>query len=197
MLYNYNLKKMKKKFVLFLIVNFPIYFFSQTTYKWIDVKNANPDTIFSISFEKQKLNSLPNDLFKFTHLKKLDLSKNKLTTLPEGISNLIQLEEINLGKNYFTEFPEVICNLIQLKTLIINRNEISSIPNSIVQLNKLESIDMWDTPIENFPESFISMKNLKYIDARGVTHGPKFQKLWIEKLPWVKIEFDAPCNCFE
>ena len=191
---------MRKIVVLFLI----LFLFSNTycqsnlkTYTWEDVKEANPDTVFSISFEKNKLDSIPIQLLKFINLKKLDLSKNKLTHLPDSFINLKQLEILDLGKNKLSEFPPEICKLTHLKKLVLNRNDISTIPYLIINLTELETLDIWDTPIISFPEQFVSMKNLKYIDARGVTHGSAYQKKWKEKLPWIKIEFDAPCNCIE
>jgi Leucine-rich repeat (LRR) protein len=191
---------MKKIVVLFLILFLYSNTFSQSnlkTYTWEDVKNANPDTVFSITFEKNKLDSIPIDLLKFTNLKKLDLSKNKLTHLPDSFVNLKKLETLDLGKNKFTKFPPEICKLTHLKKLSLNRNDISIIPYLIINLTELETLDIWDTPIISFPEEFVSMKNLKYIDARGVTHGAIYQKKWKEKLPWIKMDFDAPCNCIE
>ena len=191
---------MRKLVVLFLI----LFLFSNTysqsnlkTYTWEDVKDANPDTVFSITFEKNKLDSIPIGLFKFINLKKLDLSKNKLTDLSDSFIDLKQLEILDLGKNKFSEFPSEICELTHLKKLSLNRNDISTIPYLIINLTELETLDIWDTPIISFPEQFVSMKNLKYIDARGVTHGAIYQKKWKEKLHWIKIEFDAPCNCIE
>ncbi len=165
------------------------------TYTWEQAKNSSPDSVFSISFEKQKLISVPNELFNYTNLKKLDLSKNKLDSLPNDFIKLNQLENLDLGKNNFTIFPSVICELKNLKKLSLNRNEIIEIPESIQKLENLEKIDLWETPLVKFPDAFIAMKNLKYIDARGVSHGVKYQKYWYENLPWIKIEFDAPCNC--
>jgi len=191
---------MRKIVVLFLIQLLFSNIYSQSilkTYSWEEIKNANPDTVFSITFEKNKLDSIPIDLLKFTNLKKLDLSKNKLTHLPDSFINLKQLEILDLGKNKFTKFPIEICKLTHLKKLVINRNDISTIPYLVINLTELEILDIWDTPIISFPEQFVSLKNLKYIDARGVTHGAAYQKKWKEKLPWVKIDFDAPCNCIE
>ncbi len=171
---------------------------SQTNYKtytWEQAKNLSPDSVFSISFEKQKLKSIPTELYNFIYLKKLDLSKNRLDNLPNELSRLSQLEILDIGKNNFTIFPEVICELNSLKVLSLNRNEINEIPNSIEKLNKLEKVDLWETPLVKFPDAFVAMKNLKYIDARGVSHGVKYQKYWTESLSWIKIEFDAPCNC--
>lgn len=165
------------------------------TYTWEQAKNLSPDSVFSISFEKHKLKSIPNELFNFIYLKKLDLSKNKLESLPKELSKLTNLEFIDIGKNNFITFPEVICELKNLKELSLNRNEITEIPNSIEKLERLEKIDLWETPLVKFPDAFVAMKNLKYIDTRGVSHGVKYQKYWIESLNWIKIEFDAPCNC--
>ena len=165
------------------------------TYTWEQAKNLNPDSVFSITFEKQKLKSIPTELFHFIYLKKLDLSKNRLEILPTELAKLSQLEILDIGKNNFTIFPDVICELKNLRVLSLNRNKINEIPNSIEKLNKLEKVDLWETPLVKFPDAFVAMKNLKYIDARGVSHGVKYQKYWTESLSWIKIEFDAPCNC--
>ena len=172
--------------------------FSQANYKtysWSIAKLMNPDSVYSISFEKQKLNSIPDELFYYINLKKLDLSKNKLDSLPKDLKKLTQLENLDLGKNNFKSFPLILCELKSLKILSINRNEIIEIPESIQKLENLEKIDLWETPLVKFPDAFFEMKNLKYIDSRGVSHGVKYQKYWTENLPWIKIEFDAPCNC--
>ena len=60
-------------------------FFSQKetfiTYNWSEVQGANPDTIFSISFAKEKLSELPVQLWKFKKLKVLNLQRNKKENL--------------------------------------------------------------------------------------------------------------------
>jgi len=171
---------------------------SQSTYKsysWEIAKTLSPDSVFSIVFEKGKLTKLPSQIYSYTNLKKLDISRNKFSKLSDSIQLFYQLEVLNLGKNKFTEFPIEILNLLKLRKLYLNRNDISILPETIERLTKLESIDLWETPIEKFPDAFIAMKHLKYIDSRGVTHGAKYQDFWIESLPWIKIEFDTPCNC--
>lgn len=189
------MKKLAALFFLSFLVNFS---FSQTdykTYSWEQAKKLGADTVYSITFEKQKMDYLPAELRKFVHLKKLNLSKNNLKSLPNYVINFTQLEILDLGKNDFTVFPEEICQLTNLKKLILNRNDFTSMSDSISNLTKLEFIDLWDTPLVTFPDAFISMKNLKHIDSRGISHGVNYQRKWTELLPWVKIEFDAPCNC--
>lgn len=166
-------------------------------YSWQVAKNANPDTIFSISFERERLDSVPMDLMKFINLKKLNLSKNRLTDLPNEFKQLSKLEELHLGKNNLIRFPTEICHLKELKRLILNRNAFESIPECIENLTQLEILDLWATPVGDFPIELTTLKKLKLLDARGIMHGPKFQKKWQDQLNWVKIEFDSPCDCFE
>ena len=191
---------MKKLFASIFLLFLCNHFVAQSTYKtysWSVAKNLSPDTVYSISFEKEKIDSIPTELMNYINLKNLYLGKNKLTKLPASFSTLNKLEILNLEKTDLIEFPMVICELPELKQLIINRNNFTIIPYSIGKLTKLEFLDIWATPISTFPDIFLTMKNLKRIDARGVTHGPKFQKSWTEKLNWVTIEFEAPCTCFE
>ena len=63
---------MRLLFVLFLSSLWSS-FFSQKevliTYNWSEVQSANPDTIFSLSFAKEKLSELPIQLWKFKKLR--------------------------------------------------------------------------------------------------------------------------------
>ena len=166
-------------------------------YTWEQVNTADPDTIFAISFSKQKVSVLPKELAAFGNLKYLDLGKNKLTELPDFIGNFSKLEHLDLSKNELSVFPIEICRLSSLKTLILNRNTFDQIPDCIGFLKNLELIDLWDTPVMHFPPSLVNLKQLKRIDLQGVKYGPTFQKQFRESLSWVTIEFDTPCDCME
>lgn len=192
---------MRKLFVLFLLVLFKINCLAQVDsiveYNYAEVTNANPDTIFSISFERMKLTELPPDLVRFHNLKQLNLSKNRFTDLPEFIGDFINLELLDISKNELENFPVEICKLSNLKILIANRNLFDRIPECIGYCTKLEKIDFWDTPIANFPQSFSSLLNLKTLDLQGIKYGPTFQKNFQKTIPWVAIKFDPPCDCME
>jgi Leucine-rich repeat (LRR) protein len=164
-------------------------------YTWAEALKANPDSVFSLSLEKMKLETLPAELMQFRQLRKLDLSKNRLTKLPENIAELSQLRELDLGKNDFENFPLELCQLTELRRLILNRNPFSMIPDCIRYLTQLNYLDLWDTPIQSFPEAFTDMHALKSLDVRGLRFSPSFQERWRERLPWMKIEFEAPCDC--
>lgn len=166
-------------------------------YSWEEVKNANPDTVFAISFRKMKLDSIPVELSKFTSLKKLDLGKNKLTRLPAFLTDFKSLEELNIEKNRFDIFPLPVCQMTGLKRLIINRNNIGNVPDCIEYVRNLEYFDAYDNPIGSLPESFVRLKSLKKVDFSGVRTAPSFQEKWIQRLPNVEWVFDAPCDCME
>jgi Leucine-rich repeat (LRR) protein len=162
-----------------------------------EAKNTHSDSVFAVKLSKKKLTVIPKEIQHYKNLRHLDLSKNKLTELPEFLSTLPCLIDLNLGKNKFTSFPTEICKMTQLKRLVLNENSFTHISECVANLEKLTYIDLWDTPLETFPNAFLSMKNLRYIDMRGIVYGPTYQQKWIRNLHWVKIEFDAPCDCME
>lgn len=166
-------------------------------YQWSEIQQANPDTIFGISFLKMKLTVLPESLSKYKNIRVLDLEKNKLTELPSFIGDFSNLEILNVSKNELNIFPIEICKLSSLKKLILNRNSFDKIPECIGYCSKLEMIDLWDTPVMTFPSSLQSLSNLKVIDLQGVKYGPTFQKDFQKKLPGVSVKFDPPCDCME
>lgn len=192
---------MKKLFALIFICS-PLLFFAQKadTIKYYSLEEAravHSDSVFAIRLTKKKLVAIPKEIQFYRNLRHLDLSKNKLTELPEFMSSLTNLIDLDLGKNKFTSFPTEICKLSNLRRLVLNQNQFTHISECIGNLENLYYLDLWDTPLETFPNAFISMKNLKSIDMRGILYGPTYQQKWIRSLHWVKIEFDAPCDCVE
>jgi Leucine-rich repeat (LRR) protein len=120
-----------------------------------------------------------------------------LTHLPDFIKDFEYLTELNLDKNKFAVFPIQICSMKRLEKLIVSRNEFSSIPECIQYASNLNYLDLSDTPVTSFPEAFVLMTNLKTLSLHGLAYPPSFHIRWKERLPWMRIEFDAPCNCME
>ena len=166
-------------------------------YNWEEVQTANPDTIFGISFEKLKLESIPPELARFKQLKSLDFQKNKLKEIPDFITEFPHLEKLNLEKNLLEYFPIQICRMKNLTHLMLSRNYFESVPECIGMDTSLVYMDFYDTPIRKLPQSLENLKNLKEIDFSGIKFSPSFQKSWIARLPNVKVIFDAPCDCME
>jgi hypothetical protein len=192
---------MKKLFVIGILLLLSEQLIGQTgelrILTWEEAKIADPDTVYAISFNKQKITAIPDDLAKFTQLQHLDLGKNKLEELPEFVGTFSKLKFLDLSKNELSVFPVEICRLNALKVLVVNRNTFDQLPECIGYLKDLEELDLWDTPVMYFPASLVNLKKLKNIDLQGVKYGPTFQKQFKESLPWVTIVFDPPCDCME
>ncbi len=191
-----------KKLLVLLFLCHSIFLFSQKEdtihyYTLEEAHTIHSDSVFAINLSKMKLTVIPKEIQNYKNLRHLNLSKNKLSELPEFVGNLKCLIDLNLSKNNFTSFPTEICKLNNLQRLIVNQNPFTHISECIVNLDKLKYIDLWDTPLETFPNAFLTMKNLKYIDMRGIVYGPSYQQKWIRHLHWIRIEFDAPCDCME
>ncbi|MDG1331060.1 MAG: leucine-rich repeat domain-containing protein [Crocinitomicaceae bacterium] len=166
-----------------------------TVYDWNEVQTANPDSIFAISFEKDKLTELPEGLAKFTSVKQLNLAKNKLSELPDFIFTFDSLQELNVTKNKLCRFPIGVCKLENLKRLLIGSNDIASVPDCIEYVHKLEYLDLYDNPIGHLPQSMMRLKNLQKVDFSGIRFNKEFQKQWTEQLPNTELVFDSPCDC--
>jgi len=192
---------MKKLFVLFLAISIQSFALLANkpikVYSWEEALNANPDSVFAISFERLKIDTLPQALRAFKNIQKLDLSKNKLTNLPDFIKDFENLTELNLNKNKFSIFPIQICSMKKLEKLILSRNNFTQIPECIQYADNLNYLDLSDTPVGSFPEAFVLMTNLKTLSLHGIAYPPSFHVRWKERLPWMRIEFDSPCNCME
>lgn len=172
----------------------------EDTIQYVTIEQAlkmDVESVTAIDLSKRKLTVLPKELKQFTHLRHLNLSKNKLTEIPEYLTSFHHLVDLNLSKNKISVFPSVICKMKSLVRLGISQNPLSHISECIVNLDNLAYIDLFETPLETFPTAFLTMKNLKNIDMQGIVYGPTYQQKWINGLHWVKIAFDAPCDCME
>jgi Leucine-rich repeat (LRR) protein len=191
---------MRLLFVLFLISLWSN-FFSQkeilVTYKWSEVQGANPDTIFSISFAKEKLSELPVQLWKFKKLKALNLQRNRLEDLPDSLEQLTEIEFLDISHNKFAVFPLPITRLYKLKVLKASSNKLNYISNNIENCDKLEEIDLFNNIIEDLGKGIYKLNELRLLDLRGVMYGTIFQSQLKASLPNVKIKMDPPCKCMD
>jgi len=189
---------MKKTFALILLLIVSTSVFSQEdvrVFSWEEVQGADADTIYGLSLERMKLDELPAELARFSHLRILRIGKNKLTSLPQFIVNFTELEELDAGKNLLDVFPLTLCSMPSIQRLILSRNHFERIPDCIENIKELSYLDVYDTPITSVSESLVRLKNLKKIDFTGIRFNMRFQDNWKGKLPNVELVFDPPCDC--
>ena len=166
-------------------------------YRWEEVQNANPDTIYGINFSKEKRTELPNELSRFVNLRYLNINKNKIQSLPEFMDSLQKLEVFEAEKNEIPYFPAVITRLPKIRVLNLHQNDISTIPDAIQNCLYLEKLDLSDNRIANVPDAVLTLENLKVIDLTGVRFGPRYQKQLTTRRSDIKWILDPPCDCME
>jgi Leucine-rich repeat (LRR) protein len=182
--------------VIFLIL--PLKSVSQQNRLFTSVDEAltvSSDSVYRLDLSKQKLETLPSEIFNFTNLRELYLNRNKLTSLPKAFMKFNHLEVLDLSKNKFETFPTQLCSVVSIKQLFLGRNNIQYIPECIGQLENLEILDLWLNPIDHLPQSISKLKKLKVIDLRGVNFSSTSQDVIKALIPWAKIEFDKGCDC--
>jgi Leucine-rich repeat (LRR) protein len=152
------------------------------------------DSVYRMDLSKSKLSDIPLELMQFKYLQELDLSKNKLSEIP----TFFQFEDLrilDLSKNDFTEFPTQVCSVTSIRNLFLGKNDIPLVPNDIGNMENLIVLDLWYNPIDDLPETLTKLRNLRSLDLSGLNFSKTFQKKWNGLLPWVKIEFEAACDC--
>lgn len=148
-----------------------------------------------LSLKKQKLKSIPAEVYDLVNLQYLDLSKNNIDSISPQIKNLKNLQVLYLNKNKIYSIPSELYELTNLKIISLNSNEINYISPSIQKLLQLEILDLWNTNVTSLPEQITRLEKLKEIDLRGITMNPTQQQQILDLLPNVKILLSAPCNC--
>lgn len=97
---------------------------------WCDthkVKLQNINIFYSCS--GYSLVTLPNELWKLTGLRELQLVHNQLTSIPSQIESLSSLERLDLRHNQLTSIPSQIVNLKKLRDLNLTENpQLTNLP---------------------------------------------------------------------
>lgn len=166
-------------------------------YRLDELSKANPDTIFYLNLSKERLDSIPSSIYRFTELKGLDLSKNKLTDIPLEFKVFSKLEVLNISQNKLHFLPMAVTKLSHLKELLAASNRISSLPDQMEDLTKLKTLDLYNNEITNFGSGFFKLKQLKVIDIRGTMYGTKMHKEIVGNFPNTKLAIDPPCKCMD
>ncbi|XP_036782822.2 PH domain leucine-rich repeat-containing protein phosphatase 2 isoform X2 [Manis pentadactyla] len=106
-------------------------------------------------------------LYKFSHLKGLNLSHNKLGLFPVLLCEISTLMELNLSCNGFHDLPSQIGNLLNLQTLCLDGNFLSTLPEELGNLQQLSSLGISFNNFSQIPEIYEKLTLLDKIVMAG------------------------------
>ncbi len=116
--------------------------------------------VVQLSFEGEKLTSIPEIITTFINLKRLNLSKNRLELHPNFFEVFSELEWLDLSSNFLSTLPPSIGCLGKLKVLLLDNNQLSTLPDSFSQLTQLEVLKLSSNNFPSLPDSLTHLRTL-------------------------------------
>jgi Leucine-rich repeat (LRR) protein len=165
-------------------------------YRSLSEAMKNPDQVYRLHLEKQKLDSIPQVVLAFRNLNELNLNKNKLKELPSFIGRLKYLQILMAEHNRIDTLNKELFWLQHLKELRLGDNNIEYIPPSIKKLPELKILSLWDNPVDAYPAELGELKELTVLDILNNQIGYReLEKLQTILAKQTRIIHSPPCKC--
>ena len=119
--------------------------------------------VVSLKLVNNHLRRLPEELFKATQLRRLDLSHNLLETVQASLLSMPNLEYLNLSYNHLKELPETGSWSPQLLSLDLTKNSLHTLPSSI-QHSAIEILILKENQFTTIPRCLCRIKTLTSLD---------------------------------
>lgn len=116
-----------------------------------------------LELRSNDLAELSGDISVLTGLLDLSLFHNNLSIVPKVIFNLTELTKLNLGVNQISELPRGIRQLKKLRILDLGLNQLISLPSEIGKLINLEQLIIHENNLTSIPKEIGNMTALKHI----------------------------------
>ncbi|KAL3867210.1 hypothetical protein ACJMK2_044430 [Sinanodonta woodiana] len=113
--------------------------------------------------KRNRLTSLPQDIWKMTDLTVLCLQNNQITELPDSIGDLHNLEILDVRDNCLTALPGRLGKITSLKKLQISSNKIKKLPKEIGSLKNLTTLEALENELSYVPLQLVSCENLNIL----------------------------------
>lgn len=116
-----------------------------------------------LSFNCQKICSIPKEIKLFANLLELSMYDNKIKIIPKEIGYLTNLHTLNLRYNSIREIPPEIGHLVNLRELFLSNNKIRMIPTYINKLINLYNFDITNNRIVVLPIELFKLNKLRIL----------------------------------
>ncbi|MEO1715338.1 MAG: leucine-rich repeat domain-containing protein, partial [Bacteroidota bacterium] len=111
-------------------------------YRLAEGLNEVDSLTMAADFYSQQLESIPDSIWDFHHLRMLDLSWNPIQAISPKISQLHKLQWLNLSHVHCFTLPEELGQLKNLQYLNLNGSFIAVLPSSLENLRSLQVLDL-------------------------------------------------------
>ena len=119
--------------------------------------------VVSLKLVNNHLRKLPEELFKASQLRRLNLSQNLLETIQAAVLSMPNLEYLNLSHNHLKELPDTDNWSPQLLSLDLTKNSLQSLPSGI-QHSSIEILNLRENQFTTIPRCLCRIKTLTSLD---------------------------------
>lgn len=151
------------------------------------------DSVEILDLSGNQLSTLPDDLHRFTKLKRLFLTNNKFQQVPAVLSQCPALVMVSFKGNALTEFAKGSLP-VQLEWLILTDNQLTALPDDFGRYTKLRKVAMAGNQLSALPDSMQQCRELGLLRLSL----NKFQSFpdWLFELPklaWLALGANPAC----
>jgi hypothetical protein len=155
------------------------------------------DYIEILDLGGNQLSDLPDDFYRFKHLKILFLTDNLFEHIPPVLAQCEKLEMIAFKSNRVKTVAEG-CLPLSTNWLILTNNQIEVLPNSIGQLTKLRKLALAGNFLTSLPDSMANCSELELVrlSANRLISIPDWL-LSLPKLSWLGFSGNPVCDTLD
>lgn len=134
--------------------------------KFYNLKEAleNKKEVTALFLNRMNLKAIPEAVFEFPNLSRLDLSHNSINQLPEYLNQLKKLEHLVLAHNPLETLSASIMHLTNLLSLDLNHTLLRKYPGYISTLKDLRELKLSCNELQKIPGEIAQLKYLKRLD---------------------------------
>lgn len=154
---------------------------------------AYTDSLEQIDLSDNQLSQLPEDLPRFTQLKRLFLTNNAFCHIPKVLADCPSLEMLSFKGNQLTEFAEGVLPE-GLRWLILTDNQLEYLPQDLGRYRQLQKVALAANKLKALPDSMQQCQAiaLMRLSLNQLEHLPD----WLFRLPklaWLSVGANPAC----
>lgn len=177
---------------------------SQKRFKLADGLTEFPRELFELADHIEildlggnQLSDLPDDFYRFKHLKILFLTDNLFEHIPPVLAQCETLQMIAFKSNRVKTVPQN-CFPLSTNWLILTNNQIETLPESMGRLTKLKKLALAGNRLSSLPETMADCGALELVrlSANRLTSIPDWL-VSLPKLAWLGFSGNPVCKALD